>query len=166
MVNKFSIWLISTDTVQDYLSSLVKLLANKFNGPIFEPHLTLLGDISINEKEVMSNVELLVKKAKSLNLEFGEVSFSTTYFQSVFVRIKASVDLMNLNLHGKKLFNINPNVFMPHISLYYSNDEMERRKLIANSINIKEKFYKANKLILTYSTADPKGWKHLKEFNI
>ena len=162
---KYSLWLIPNNPVYSKLKFVVDGLAASHNNPAFEPHLTLIGDIEGEIPEINEKMQSLVDTAKDLELTLSEVSISTTFFQSVFVRVKSTAALMQLNMDAKKLFNLENNFFMPHISLFYGGSLKEREKL-ASEINIEKEIFKISKLILAPVTEDPKDWKTLAEIRL
>ena len=162
---KYSIWLIPNNPVYSNLKSIIYPLADANNAPRFEPHLTLLGDIEGRIPDITDKMQTLVKDLKDLELTLSEVSISTTFFQSVFVRIKSTSALMQLNLDAKKLFKTENNVFMPHISLFYGGSLKEREE-IAGKINLERDSFRITKMVLAPVTEDPKDWKILAEINL
>lgn len=164
MKSRFSIWLPVGQQIKSKLELVIKDLSKLYGGPIFEPHLTLLGDIPNDKEEMLRSSKKLSAKLKPFKIELGEVSFSTTYFQSVFVRAVAKAPLLKANLLAKKIFKAENNVFMPHISLLYGNHSMKTREEALTKIKLPQDRYMVNKLIVTPSTSDPKDWIHLAEY--
>ena len=65
--------------------------------------MTVLGNIDHELSEIKQVVEKIVRDLDDLNLSFGPVSFSTTYFQSVLIRINSTAKLMQLHFDIKKI---------------------------------------------------------------
>ncbi len=162
---KYSLWLIPTDPVYSKLKSVIDDLAISRGNPSFEPHLTLLGDIEGQIPVIKEKMQNLKDSAKNLDLTLSEVSISTTFFQSVFVRVKSTAALMQLNIDAKELFNLDNNFFMPHISLFYGGS-LEERETLANEINLEKENFKAAKLVLAPVTDNPKDWETLAEISL
>ncbi|MCX6705675.1 MAG: hypothetical protein NTV24_01035 [Candidatus Woesebacteria bacterium] len=95
---KYSIWIIPPQSVFDELSKIINDLSIVQNGPVFKPHMTILGSIDRELSDIQKAVETVAKGTEKLNLSLGPVSFSTTYFQSVLVRVNSTAQLMQLNL--------------------------------------------------------------------
>lgn len=127
---------------------MIDRLSNRYHGPRFDPHMTLLGDIDGNLSAVEQKIKDLAKGLEKLELTLGPVSFSTTYFQSVFVRVNSNAKLMQLNLEAKKLFDMENNVFMLHISLLYGDHDMATREKAAASVDLPSSSFIADKLLL------------------
>lgn len=161
----YCLWIIPPVEVTKLLNSIIKKFSKKYKSPVFEPHVTLLDGIYAPKDKALSGTKELFSQIKPFSLSFGEVSFSTTYYQCVFVRIKATAPLMHANLLAKKIFNAKNDIFMPHISLLYGNHPMKLRERLAAEINLPKVSFKSEKMIVVPSTDDPRDWKHLVEYN-
>lgn len=165
MINYSLDFLLSRE-VKEIINLVIKKLAEKYAGVIFEPHITLLGGFLCDEKEVVGKTKKMASKIKKLNLEFGEISFSTTYFQNVFVRVMSTADLMNANLEAKQEFGVENKFFMPHISLLYGDHSMEIRAKIAKEVVLPVLKFQASKITVVSGEKDPTTWKYWGEFEL
>ncbi|MCC6711313.1 MAG: 2'-5' RNA ligase family protein [Candidatus Pacebacteria bacterium] len=164
---KYSLWFVPTNPTATELQSVIDKLAKQHLSTKFEPHLTLVGNFEIELENLIKVTKEIAKNTQPFKIKLGEVSFSTTYFQAVFVRAKASAELMALNLQFKKALPLPEDVFMPHLSLWYdANLDMAKRFTVANSINLITKEFIADKIIIVPSVPDPKDWKHLTEIQL
>lgn len=164
---KYSIWITPQGEIQSKLSEIITDLSKKYDAPDFEPHMTLLGDIDLDEETVLEKTEQLVSELKKFPLTLREISFSTTYFQSVFVRVKSTSVLMNANLKAKEIFEYDNSVFMPHISLIYGEHDMVLREKIAAEIKLSENLsFTAEKLVIVPSTLNPDDWRPIADFSL
>ena len=153
--------------VGESLQEVITSLSEKYNGPNFEPHITLLGNISSDLETVKQKAKLLVSKLKPFPIYFSEVSFSTTYFQSVFIRVKATAELMDSNILAKEIYKVENKVFMPHMSLIYGNHSMKEREKIASVVKLPKNIsFKALKLVIMQDAQNPNDWVHVTEFKI
>ncbi len=159
---KYAIWLIPQEPVYSKLKEIIKQLSIMYRGPQFEPHMTLVGHLNVDLSEVESKARTLAIGLDRLELSLGSVSFSTTYFQSVFVRINPTAKLMQLNLDCKKVFGRENDLFMPHMSLLYDGDyDMAAREKAASQVRLPSVSFIMDKFIIKPETLDPKKWKHL-----
>ena len=164
---KYTLWIVPPEPVKSILQKIILELSKKYDSLGFAPHMTLLGDIEGAEKEILEGTKKLSASLKPFTLALGEVSFSTTYFQNVFVRVKSNAKLMQANLLAKQIFNMPNNLFMPHASLLYGNHDMETREKIATEIKLHAGLsFPADKIIIIPTTKDPKDWHHLAEIPI
>jgi len=157
----YSLWIIPDSKTKESLSKIINKLSKKYNSIVFEPHMTLLGVINCNEKTIIKGVKKLVKTVNPFTLTLSKVSFSTTYFQSVFVRVKSTAKLMEVNLAAKKILKIDNDMFIPHISLLYGNYEMKVREQIAEQIKLPKMAFKAKEIGIVPIRQDPSEWKAL-----
>ena len=157
---KYSIWIIPPEPIFGQIKKVIDELSKKYEGPLFEPHMTLLGGIDNDISEIERNIKLLPSNGEKLELTLGPVSFSTTYFQSVLVRVNSTAKLMKLNMDTKEILGLENNVFMPHISLLYGNHDMSIREEIASKIHFPKISFAVNEFIITPSTDNPSEWAH------
>lgn len=165
MKDYYSIWITLPDAARSRLTKIVNDLSKKYGGPTFEPHMTIVVNTNDTLENVVSKTKSIAKNTKAFELELGNIDYSTTYFQCVFVRAKTSVPLINLATKAKEKFDIS-SFYMPHISLMYGNLDAEEKDKIARSIKLSTLKFKAEKLVITpagESVPDPKDWKHLAE---
>ena len=165
----YSIWLLTQNkSTQTYLQSLVNSLASKHQGPQFEPHLTMLGDLDLTLDAVNKNCQKLAHQFKPIQVETGPIEYSTTYYQCVFVRIKPNPELMSFYDSTKQSFKLtSSSVFMPHISLLYGDIPYSKRHQIIKSFSFKPQSFLFDLLVVTPGGENPPSeWKHLSEFTL
>lgn len=158
----YSIVIIPPEPVFTKLKKIIDKLAKEFKGPIFEPHMTLAGNIEMDLPQLEQKLNVLSQIDK-LDLSLGEVSFSTTYFQNIFIRVNSTHELLELNINAKKLFGIENNVFMPHISLLYGDQDMKKREEAASKIKIAPTSFTSDRFIVMPVTPDTREWAHVSE---
>jgi len=157
---KYSIWIVPPEPVFSQIKKIIDKLSKKYESPLFEPHMTIVGNIDKDLSEIEKKIKILRSNDKKLELTLGPVSFSTTYFQSVLVRVNSTAKLMKLNLDIKEILGLENNVFMPHISLLYGNHNMSVREEIASSVHIPTLSFTVNEFIITPCTDNPSEWVH------
>jgi 2'-5' RNA ligase len=164
MKNLYCLWIVPPTGEKELLQKVIINLSKKYHSSSFEPHVTLLSDISCYKEVMIQKANILASKLHIFPLCLNEISFSTTYFQSAFIRVKATAALMNANLIAKEIYQVDNNVFMPHLSLIYGNHTMDKREKIVSEVilpkNIK---FNVEKIIVTPCTNNPNDWIHLAE---
>lgn len=166
MNEKYSIWALSNQSTEQELSQIINFLSNKYGGPIFFPHLTLVGGINKDKKEIFKATDMIASDIDNLKLTLGETSFGTTFFQSVFVRVKASASLMRQNIRAREVLSIGNDMYMPHVSLLYGNHNMKIREEATQQINLQNRNFNIEKLVVVLSSNDPDEWKILHQANL
>ncbi|MBI2334274.1 2'-5' RNA ligase family protein [Candidatus Daviesbacteria bacterium] len=164
---KYTLWIVPNPQIKSILEKIILDLSQEYGGPYFEPHMTLLGDIEVSEKEILEGTQKLASSIKPFALTLGEISFSTTFFQNVFVRVKSNAKLMDANLKAKQVFKMDNNLFMPHISLLYGDHDMSTREKIASNIELSPDLsFRAEKIsVVTSSSRNPRDWQHVVQFS-
>lgn len=159
-MNKYGFWVVPDGEVYESLKAVITDLSKKMNAPAFSPHMTLHGVVESNDNEIVEKVKEAAKHISQFELELGPIEFSTTYFQCVFVRIKATAQLFNAHLELRKAFGISENhVFMPHASLLYSDMDMEEREKVAKSTRLQHHTFIAKEItIVRADQPDPETW--------
>ncbi len=166
-MDKQTIWIIPQEPLKKQLEDIVAYLSQKFESPVFEPHMTLLGDVEMERSEFMEKCSKLSRVIEPFPLELGEVSFSTTYFQSVFVRVRSTAPLMEANIKAKEIFGVENNFFMPHISLLYGEHSMETRSAASSNVELREgTAFTADSFVVTQASLEPSEWVHLEELEL
>jgi 2'-5' RNA ligase len=158
---KCTIWAIPSEPVYSKLTNVINELSVKYDGPKFEPHMTLLGDIESSLANVKKVTKTVSDTFGNLELSLGPVSFSTTYFQCVFIRVNSTAKLMEANLLAKKELRMKNAFFMPHISLYYGNIASELREKISAEIKLVPEPFTVAQMAVTEAIDNPSDWKHL-----
>lgn len=161
MPERYSIWTIPPEPVKSQLQAIIIGLSRNHRGPVFEPHMTLIGDVKKDKEAMIETTEALAEGLTELKLSLGEISFGTTFFQSVFIKVLATAELMELNLKANRLLGTKNNVFLPHISLLYGDHDIISREKIAISINFLRTTIFVSEFIVVPSTSDTSEWTHI-----
>lgn len=166
MREKFSIWALPEKSTENDLQSIIIYLSLLYGGPIFQPHLTLIGDVGRDQGHMIEAAHLLAEDLEEFRLRLGEVSFSTTFFQSVFVRALATAQIMEKNLQAKKILRLENNVYMPHVSLLYGDHSMRTREEAMHKVVLTSNNFNVERFVLVPSTPDPSEWEILYQVDV
>jgi len=166
---EFSISLMPSGGVNEKLKELISKLSKTYNGPDFEPHVTLLGNIAETRERVIEKSVKLASIMKPFEITLKKVDYLDEYFKCLFIRTEESKELMNYNLQAREIFNKKGPKFMPHLSILYGNYFPKVKEKIIGEIGkeFKETF-EANKLFLVRSpkNSEPKDWEIIKEISL
>ena len=122
--------------VSSYAGSLATKLGNeitKLTGPSFEPHVTLIGGVgAVGKKDqVLSVAQDLASTLKPIEIRFDLVESGQIFHQCVYILCQKSDQLMAAGAAAKQAFGVEPAPYMPHLSLLYSDIDIDQRKQIA-----------------------------------
>ncbi len=120
--NGYSVWLMPTGKAYEQFSGLIKTLAEEYHGPVFEPHVTLLGGVRQAEDEILRRAAELVSGQPPFAIRVRTVEYHDVYFRALFVRAENTAPLQAFYTRAQALFAL-PDLpeYLPHLSLLYGN---------------------------------------------
>lgn len=160
-----SLWLMPTGEAYDKLSGLIKRLAEEYNAPLFEPHVTLLGKAMQSEEDVLKRAEQLASGQKPFPITLNTVDYQDFYFRTLFVRAERTDLLRALHDRAKEVFAMQdiPD-YMPHLSLMYGNfPEAVKEQIIKAVGRDQTTEFTANSVHLFKTDGEVNSWHRVKE---
>ena len=163
----YSIWLISDNALFDELRAIIRKLGRKYGAPVFEPHITLLGQIMGTEEDLKFKTEQLAKKLKSFLVCFGRYSGEENYFKPLFLEVERSPELMGADKLARTIFNIAGDVeYQPHLSLVYGLFDKETKNKMEKDLtgkNFAGLCQTVNRLALYHTEGEVNKWRKVFE---
>lgn len=129
-------WLIPSEPARSYYQNLIYDLAERYNAPEFEPHVTVhvAVDCTDTVDEVLSQA---VRGCQRIVLQALEVDGSNEFTKTLFVRFAVTTQLQRLNqsirIATQNSFDYQLN---PHLSLLYKTISTQDRRLLTHSIDV------------------------------
>ena len=162
-------WLIPSEPARSYFQSLINDLAQPYDAPKFEPHVTVYVGANCTD----AGEGVLSKAARSCErvvLRALEVSDSSEFTKTIFVQFAAAAQLQQLNHSIRSAAQDSSDYQLnPHMSLLYKRMSIQDRHLLVHSIEVpflKVMFdsLKAVRCISpTQSRADVEAWRVVAE---
>jgi 2'-5' RNA ligase len=129
-------WLCPAEPARSYLRTLIQDLAERFDAPVFEPHVTLYVTDSGNEnpagvlKEAFRNI-------KPPCLSITAIDYSDEFTKTLFVQFRPNEWLDSLS-RTLRAASASPREYQlnPHLSLIYKTMPPETKVQLANSIRL------------------------------
>lgn len=139
--NLFSVWLVPQRKEEKELSKIVKNLAQRYNSPVFIPHLTLLGNATISFDDLKSAVDEVFENKKPFTIKKTKLNQSEQFFKTVFIEFELSDILKNLFTElSEKTDKSSVENFKPHISLMYKLMPEDEKLRIIKNLNVRDNF--------------------------
>lgn len=163
----YHIFLMPEGELRQTLQERISMLAQKYDGPVFPPHVTLLAGIEgKDETEIIELTKTLASELTPFALTLGNWARSAEFFKALYVRIEDSDALASAHAKANEVFGMqDEDYYSPHVSLYYGlpGDE-QRRAMILDMTYPNGATFTANSLHLykTEGTADE--WKETGAF--
>ncbi|HAF02404.1 MAG TPA: hypothetical protein DIT76_00550 [Spartobacteria bacterium] len=127
-------WLILAEPKRELFCELIRILAKRFDAPRFEPHLTLLVTAEDRQapKQILEQID-----ASSIQLRLREISFSSKFTKTLFVRFKSNNTLEKLIVDLRRATKSRGKfVRDPHVSLLYKKIPAAVEKELASTIRL------------------------------
>jgi hypothetical protein len=163
-------WLIPAAPERELFRELIRILAEQFNAPRFEPHLTIIA--TPEDRESPGKI-LRAIKATPIRLKVRDISFSTQFTKSLFARFttgkafeKLAADLARATGSRAK-----PPA-QPHLSLFYQELPATSKKQLASAIKLpfREVVFDSIKAVCcaspTKTSAEVESWRVLATKNL
>ncbi|KAD3068843.1 hypothetical protein E3N88_36723 [Mikania micrantha] len=171
----YSVWAIPPDDVSERVKKLMVGLRSEFGGPEFEPHVTVVGAISLTEDEARDKLKKACEGLKSYNATVEKVATGTFFYQCVFLLLNPTTEVMETGAHCWSHFGYRSSTpYMPHLSILYADlteEEKKRAQEKANALDegIKSiKFRIARLALYKTDTQDKtlKSWEKVTEVRL
>ena len=160
-----TLWLLPTGTAYDKFENLIRKLAGEHNAPVFQPHITLLGEFIQPQQECIEKTKLLVEHQKPFTVSLEEIGYQDYFFRTLFVYAQKTGPLLNLHNKAKEIFKmqgIPP--YMPHLSLLYGSYPNETKEKIIKEIGKNQSAqFEVNSIHLVQG-GEIKDWQIIGEF--
>ena len=154
----YSIWILPDEELQVYLSDIICKISIKYGGPIFQPHVTILGGITGNESDLIKNTVNLSEKINNLKIVFDGIGYNKDYFFSIYLQVLLSNELKNVTNIAENIFKCFNDNFVPHLSLAYGNYEKKEKDKMLDFINEIPVSFIANNLCLVKNNEQALEW--------
>jgi 2'-5' RNA ligase len=165
-------WIIPTEPARSYLQNIINDLAQRYDAPCFQPHVTV--HVGANCTDTVDGV---LSKAASgceqIVLQSLEVSGSSEFIKTLFVQFAMSRQLQLLNQRIRDAAQDSSDYQLnPHLSLLYKGISIQDRRLLMRSIEIpfSDMTFDSLKAVRcispTQSRADVEAWRVVAERNL
>lgn len=166
MISKgYTLWLMPKGEHYNRFADLIKRLAHQHGGPVFEPHVTLLGDVELSELETIERTQQLAQGQKPFPITLRQIDYQDYHFRALFVRAEITKSLLSLHNRAKEIFgmqDIPP--YMPHLSLLYGNYPNELKEKIISEIGREQTAQFEVSIVYLIKGGEVKDWQIIKEF--
>ncbi|XP_058196416.1 cyclic phosphodiesterase-like [Rhododendron vialii] len=164
----YSVFAIPPEDVTARLKKLMAGLRLEFGGPEFEPHVTVVGPVSLTEDDAIDKFHAACQGVRAYTATVEKVATGTFFYQCVFLLLHPTPQVAEASSHCTGYFGYKSSTpYMPHLSILYgdlSDDEKKKTQEKANILdeNIGNLSFQISSLAL-YET-DTEDWKKIAEF--
>ena len=161
----YSLWLMPRGRIAEELQKLIADLSMKYKTPVFQPHVTLIGELNLPKARAVNRTKELVDRITPFEIRLAEVSYLEEYFRCIFINARKTRDLTNAHETACELFRQRSHEdYMPHLSLIYGHLSSRTKQIIIQEIGDKiEMEFLTSEIHLYYTGGDPEGWYKVAE---
>lgn len=137
MTGTYGLWLVPDRQSDEYekFQNIINTYSERHDdAPKFEPHVTITGGLETTEDIAREKTEEIANNTDPVDLQFKGPHCSTTRFQCVFILVEPSETLLNINQDTIGKFNKNPYMYVPHLSIIYSDIGVKERRNAIDSL--------------------------------
>lgn len=126
-----SLWLLPSQADEAYLQKLLQELSAEFDTPGFQPHLTVLGDLTLEREKIQYGARQAVTNTAPINAQVLDIAYFDEYFRSFFLHMEHQPALLALYERSCRQLGVVPDTgFMPHISLLYGSLQLATKQTL------------------------------------
>jgi 2'-5' RNA ligase superfamily protein len=156
----YYLWFKPSGTAYDILARTIRELAKQLGGPVFEPHVSLIGSLEGTEEELAQQTEELACQLEPFTMVLTEPSRRDQHFQCIFMLVEQTPPIMNAYALARDFFHKPDQAFIPHLSLAYGFYPDSRKRLIIGKLppDVRGRFDVSTLYLIRADTPDPKNW--------
>lgn len=117
-----SIWLRPAEDVAEEMRDDIGRVCKLSGGPLFEPHVTLLGDLSGPPDKIHFACESVFRQTNAIPVKAIGLASTNQFFMSLFLELDVPAALYAARADIAERLSVQPPPFRPHISLAYGYD--------------------------------------------
>ena len=163
-----SIWLMPTGRICEQLRMTILQLSSQYATPRFPPHVTLIGRLTGDERELASRAEQLASRIRPFEITLTGIDHLDEYFRCLFMRVEESRALLEANQAARVIFNLERDPeFIPHLSLIYGSLDLDAKRQTIRLIGAEaNSTFQVDSLHLYSTAGEPEGWYRIQEFEM
>ena len=163
----YFLWLEPTGKTYELLATTIAHLSQEHDGPLFDPHVTLLGDIAGQERTLLHKTEKLAYALSPFDLTLTAPAFQDQYFRCVFMRVEETSSLLKAHTLARKVFHKeDAPPYMPHLSLLYGSYLRSLKEQIIGTVStsLSVQFTASAVTLFRVEGNSPKDWRKVQTF--
>lgn len=158
-----SLWLLPSPEGSNILRALIQGCSVSLGSPVFEPHVTLLGESDKTPAFLAKLVRDIAAARLPLRLRFGRIEASADAYRSLYLSVKrnAGLDTMAAALR-RQAGGKSAGDFFPHLSLCYGAPAPEDRSVLNRSWKSADRIMVFDRIAVVATEGQPPDWQILE----
>ncbi|HXE58267.1 MAG TPA: 2'-5' RNA ligase family protein [Gemmatimonadales bacterium] len=165
---RLALWFLPEGAPYRALQALIARLSAEHRSPLFEPHVTLLGHITLPAEEAKARAERLARLLHPFTLRLNRAERGTGYFRALYLRAEPDPALREAHRLARTVFGREGDPpYLPHLSLLYGDFPVATRQRILAEIGPwHEIVVPVRGLHLVDTSGVPEGWRRIAEVEL
>ena len=160
----YYLWGEFTHAEYSLLNQLQQRVNDQFNGPDFKVHLTLSGPFDELNERILDGLEDLAVTNDSIDMRTNGYGVEDNIFQSLYIQIKLSDELLRLKRKLDDFLKIDSKNFNPHISLFYGMKELDLKNKLIKKLTSPPKTIGLDRISIVSIQSDIESWEVLYSY--
>ena len=160
----YYLWGEFTHAEYSLLNQLQQRVNDQFNGPDFKVHLTLSGPFHELNERILGGLEDLAVTNDSIDMRTNGYGVEDNIFQSFYIQIKLSDELLRLKRKLDDFLKIDSKNFNPHISLFYGMKELDLKNKLIKKLTSPPKAIGLDRISIVSIQDDIESWEVLYSY--
>jgi 2'-5' RNA ligase len=164
MEGRYHLWLKPSSKASDQFAHVIQQLALELEAAVFEPHITLLGNLEGSKAEQVSRSKELARRLSPFPINVTEPAFGEDYFYCVFLIAEMTPPLLHAHALAREIFHQEGRAhYRPHLSLVYGRYPESRKKDVIARLpaSLCLPFEVSHLSLIRASSDDPKEWQEV-----
>jgi len=160
-VKGYSIWCIPDEGSELYitLQRHVADLSLRFDAPIFDPHVTLIGWLKGDTDEIVEKTMHLARQTKPFEIRLNGIGLTNDPLKCLYIGVQPSSELQDANALARKIFGKKDRIpYAPHLSLLYGDFPRKDREEAARDIRDVDASFAVSQFHLYDTNDEPLQW--------
>ena len=146
--------------------SAKQTIDNELQGPAFPIHMTLAGQFDLNLSKIKVLEEEMANAIDPIEISYKGYGMKDYFFQAFYVKVNLNQDLQTTRSKICDILKIENEEFMPHLSLYYGKQALEKKQSLLTELPDIEGSFMAETFYLVSFDPENIEWKILNSINL
>lgn len=161
----YHVFLEPEGPLRDELQRIIAVLAERYRGPFFPPHITLAGPFQGTESDVREQVASLASSMSPFSVTLGSLAGEDTFFRAFYLSINDELQLTQVREQVVKQLGLVETTYVPHLSLFYGDIEDATREEMCRELQYPiGTTLQVHHLALYRTEGAPEAWKQITQF--
>jgi 2'-5' RNA ligase len=117
--------------VRRQFADVIARLSERFGTPTFDPHVTLLGGLHGEERDIVARISDIVRTMRPVEIRTSTLHSQEDYFRQFFAQVEKTRPLMETRARVKVLAGgRRERPYSPHVSLMYGSVRYQDREAL------------------------------------